>query len=217
MYESMYDEKHRFHVLHRDPSVRSSLLQKGLREPLLCSACEQQLGRYERYVSIVLNGGIELEHERRGNIAHVRGVNYKEFRLFQLSILWRAGISSLDFFCQVNLGPHESVLRSMILAEDVSGPDRFPCLVAAIVHDDKVQKDLMIQPVPIRSEGIAGYRFTFGGLIWVFLVASHRHPKRGFATLSLDPAGELRILVMQMTDVPFIKGFAETLAAHGKV
>lgn len=34
--------------------------QKGLGEPLLCADCEQRFSRYERYASLVLNGGLEL-------------------------------------------------------------------------------------------------------------------------------------------------------------
>jgi hypothetical protein len=40
LYKALYDSKHRFQVISTNPSVRNSLEQKGLREPLLCKACE---------------------------------------------------------------------------------------------------------------------------------------------------------------------------------
>src|SRR5438874_1980391 len=57
MHSGMYDEKHRLFGLSSVPTVAVRLIQKGLREKLLCANCEQQLGRYERYASQVFYSG----------------------------------------------------------------------------------------------------------------------------------------------------------------
>lgn len=59
------------------------------------------MATFERYVSLLMGGGLELEYETRGRLVLVRGVDYKAVRMFQLSILWRAAVSSLPFFFQL--------------------------------------------------------------------------------------------------------------------
>ncbi len=46
------------------------------------------------------------------------GVDYSKFKLFLMSLVWRAGAASGDFWETVKLGPHEEKLRSRIRAGD---------------------------------------------------------------------------------------------------
>lgn len=115
LYESLYDEKHRLHVLSVLPDQPNWREQKGLRERLLCEACEQLLSPWERYASLVLKGGVPLAYRREGNVVFISGLDYRQFKLFQLSVLWRAGISSLPFFSKVKLGKHAETLRKCLL------------------------------------------------------------------------------------------------------
>jgi hypothetical protein len=50
-----------------------------------------------------------------GNVVHISGLNYEQFKLFQLSVLWRAGVSSHQFFDKVKLGQHAEELRLLSL------------------------------------------------------------------------------------------------------
>jgi hypothetical protein len=116
LYETLYDDKHKFQVLSIIPEKPSWHEQKGLRERLLCSACEQRFSVWERYASLVLKGGVPLSYRTEGSIVHIAGLNYTQFKLFQLSILWRAGVSSLPFYEKVQLGKHAETLRLHLLA-----------------------------------------------------------------------------------------------------
>lgn len=122
MYQSLYDDIHRFNVLSKDVSERNRKAQKGLREKLLCDSCEQHLGGYERYVSLLVGGKLDLENETHGRMVVMRKIDYKALRMFQLSILWRAGVSSLPFFSQIKLGPHQEQLRLLLLSDDPGIP-----------------------------------------------------------------------------------------------
>tara|TARA_B100000315_G_scaffold8245_1_gene8198 strand:+ start:51617 stop:52018 length:402 start_codon:yes stop_codon:yes gene_type:complete len=119
-------------------------LQKGIREYLLCEQCEGSLSKYERYVSLILSGQIHIAPHRNGKLVYLEGVDYKQLRLFGLSVLWRASVSSLKIFEQVKLGPHEEILRRMILNEDPGKPDKYPFMLAPVVHHDEVQTDLIM-------------------------------------------------------------------------
>lgn len=216
MYQSLYDEIHRFHVLSNDASERNQKFQKGLREKLLCGDCEQYLGRYERYVSLLVGGELDLEYEAHGRLAVVRKVDYKALRMFQLSILWRAGASTLPFFSQITLGPHQERLRLLLRSDKQGIPWQYGCLMFALLHEDQIQKDLIVQPTSTKVDNVFGYRFVFGGFVWVYMVGSHRSTKH-LETASLDPAGELRILKTDLASATDIMEFGRTLLEQGKL
>src|SRR5436190_785668 len=93
MYQPLYDEKHKFWVL--SASETSWQEQKGLREYLLCNACEVKISRWETYTSRLLSNRVPTVAKRSGDLIWVDGADYTQFKLFQLSILWRAAVSTL--------------------------------------------------------------------------------------------------------------------------
>ncbi|EAT13595.1 hypothetical protein HF888_09135 [Bermanella marisrubri] len=216
LYRSLYDEKHRFYRISVEESEKSTFIQKGVREYLLCGDCEQRLSKYERYASTVLQGGVELTVSRDGNLIHIEGIDYVKFKLFSLSILWRSSISSLDIFKQVSLGPHEEKLRKMILAEDAGRDCEYPFIMSPITHEGALQKDLIIQPTKTKLEGHVVYRFTFGGIFWVFVVSGHRIPSV-VVSASISTNGKLTMLPREITEMKYISNMATELARKGKV
>jgi hypothetical protein len=217
MYQSLYDDQHRFHVFSNVRTVPNRYAQKGLREKLLCAECEQRLGVHERYVSLIMTGQTPLTVERHHRLLVVQGVDYKSFRLFQLSVLWRAGVSSLPFFSHVNLASHEEKLRRLVLNEETGPAWQYGCVMFALFHAGKLQEDILVQPTKARIGNVFGYRFVFAGHVWVFMVANHRHHKRALETVSLDPSGEVRILMSELSQAQFITDFGEILKEQQKI
>ena len=216
MYQSLYDDIHRFNVLSTEIAERNRKAQKGLREKLLCENCEQRLGRHERYVSLLFSGGLSLEYATHGRMVIAKGVDYKALRLFQLSILWRAGASSLPFFNQIRLGAHQERLRQLVLKEEIVILWQYGCLMFALIHENQIQEDLIVQPTWTRIDNIFGYRFVFGGFVWAYIVGSHQTAKH-LETESLHPSGELRILKGKLADAKFITDFGRVLLEQGKL
>ena len=70
IYSPLYDEKHRFHVLSNMNVSGPAKLQKGIREYLLCGECEGKLSKYERYMSLILSGGLEVKVSHNGCAFH---------------------------------------------------------------------------------------------------------------------------------------------------
>ena len=216
IYAPLYDEKHRFHVLSYLPAKKNAKEQKGLREPLLCGDCETHINRYERYASLVFSGLAKVTSKREGKLVHLAGLEYASFKLFALSVLWRAGVSSLKFFEQVSLGPHEMRLRRM-LRDDDSGPSAvYPFMMSPVVYENVVQTDFIMQPTCTRAEGHLGYRFVFGGVAWIYIVSSHSPPKN-FRAATLSEEGSTTMLISDMGNMPFIAEFIKELNAVGKI
>jgi hypothetical protein len=216
LYGAMYDDKHRFHVVSAVPEQKDRMAQKGLREPLLCEDCETRISRFEDYAKKALIGGTALTYQREGTAVIVDGLNYKQFKLFQLSILWRAGVSKLQMFERVNLGKFAEVLRGMILNEDPGAQNTFGCVMFGLQHESRTTVDLIMQPMKVRIEGQYCYRFVFGGFMWVYFV-SGREPTGTYVVGFLQESGRLSFLIKDIFEAKTIENFAKERARLGRV
>lgn len=215
LYESLYDEIHRFHVLSINPDQDNSFKQKGIREPLLCESCEQRFSVWERYASFVLKGGIEISCRGEGNRMYVSGLDYEKFRLFQLSILWRASVSTLQFFENVRLGRHEELLRRLLLGEDPGNPSRYGCLMFGLKFENENFTQLIMPPERLKLSGHTAYRFIFGGFMWVFLVASH-DILPPLSSAVLQQSGEALLTIKDIREIHDIVNFSRELVRLGR-
>jgi hypothetical protein len=203
MYKHLYDDKHRFHIFSSKGPKHKRQEQKGLREKLLCKDCEKQLSVYERYVSLVFSGEIKVISERNSNLVKISGLDYHNFKMFGLSVLWRASVSKLQFFEKVTLQLHEEKIRELILTENPSKPDEYGFFLAPLVDNGRDLEDLMVQPTRSRLGGHYCYRFVFGGILWIFIVSSHQTPEV-FQQAFVNPSGEMLMLVSELSDMAFI-------------
>lgn len=216
LYSSMYDEKHRFHILSTTHGQTNRLAQKGVREKLLCEDCEQRMSKWERYASQVLDGGAAIVAEQDGSQWHLSELDYKSLKLFQLSILWRASISTVGFFSNISLGKHEEEIRRLLLSDDPGLSWQYGCVMCGLVADEGVLTDLMIQPDRLKLRGQTAYRFIFGGFMWIYIVSSHA-PPNPIGSSFLSPAGKMTILVKHIENVKYFESLAIDLIKHGKV
>ncbi len=204
LYESIFDDKHRLTLRSAAGADHDETMQTGFVEYLLCSSCETKLSVWEGYVERFLRDGAGATGQMQGRIAIVRGVDYAKLRLFQLSILWRAGVTTHPYFKAVQLGAHEAVLRDMLLRGDPGGERDYPCLMFALMFGGTTFRGAVLQPAVIRVEGIRTYRFVFGGFIWAFMVSSHRVPATQVLP-SVQVNGDLVFLegdATELEDVP---------------
>lgn len=202
IYRPLYDHVHRFHILSSE-GTSHRYGQKGLREKLLCEVCELRFSRHEKYASEVFTGKIKVDSERNGNLVRISGINYESFKLFGLSVLWRAGVSSLRMFSHVKLGAHEESIRVQLLSDNPGPSHKYGFILAPLVSMERSQKDLILQPTRSRLGGHLCYRFVFGGLIWAFVVSKHP-PPLAFQQAFINEDGHMLMLVSEMNDVEFI-------------
>jgi hypothetical protein len=133
VYKPVYDTKHRAATLDlRRASI--PYVQKGLRERLLCAACEQKFGRWEdafcRFWRPATLFGTQITQPH----FCVSGFPYDAFKLFHLSVLWRAGVANSEAFRLVKLGPHEIHLRTILLKEEVPSDLIYPVSASVLRH-----------------------------------------------------------------------------------
>lgn len=89
--------------------------------------------------------------------------DYDKLKLFFLSVLWRAGVSSHAVFKRVRLGPHTEILIKAI-CECRPGNSEFYSTVLAFFNDDQTWAKIM-DPFPERFDEIKFYRFYLGNIV----------------------------------------------------
>ena len=176
LYETLYDEKHRFFELSLEPGRPDKFKQIGLREPLLCEPCEQQLSVYEGYFRHLLQSRTAVTCVSDGEHLRLSGLDYANIKLFQLSILWRAGVSTLPEFAQVELGPHEARIRQMLCLREPGANSDYGCIMSAVLHEHELLQGVVVPPTHARVLGHKAYRFVFGGLAFIYVVTSSALP-----------------------------------------
>lgn len=215
LYGALYDDKHRFHEISVKPDKRNALLQKGIREKLLCNGCEQRLSVYERYASQVLNGGIGIGIRQEGGRLYLSHLDYGKLKLFQMSILWRAGVSASPAFSQVSLGPHAERIRAMLLAGNPGRSGDYGCIMFALMMGADQVQGLIVQPTWAKLAGVRAYRFIFGGLIFVYAVSSSPSPPVLRSHFLMED-GTAIVKFEQLEKVGFLMGSLNKMLNHGK-
>ena len=107
---------------------KSIQTQCGLYVPdILCGDCENFLGRWDNYAQNFLLKEVNINPLGNNDytIQQVNSFDYKQLKLFFMSVLWRSDISRnkafglYKFFSEVNLGTvWENTLRNLLLKED---------------------------------------------------------------------------------------------------
>ena len=219
LYTSLYDKKiHRFHVLSTIPEITRRFEQKGIRERLLCDDCEQLISPFEDYVRRVLYGGVMIGIEDENTHIILSNIDYTKFRLFQLSVLWRSGVSTLPHFTSVRLGErNEEKLRNMILTKNPGEPHEFGT-VNFVIYDEsrKMLDELIMSPDMIKIKGRRWYRFIFGGIFWVYFASGHA-PDAIFHDKFLTKEGTMVLFKNKLDDMEFLKRWAVELKSHPKM
>ena len=137
---------------------------------MLCDSCEKHIGKYETYAGNLWDKTFPHTIQTREIV--IKGLNYKQFRLLHLSILWRSSVSTLDTFKHVSLGQkHEENLRQMILKDDPGKPDEYSFFCSMLYLQSKVIYPIL-QPVKRRLHGFTFYVFYFGGVCWNYCVSA---------------------------------------------
>jgi len=214
LYEGVYDVKHKTIALDPRPNSRDRILQKGLREYLFCGECETHLSGYETYAANILRSLPDTSSCKPGDIVWKCGVDYKKFKIFQMSLLWRCGIALKSTFQDVELGPHEEKVRSLIKDSDPSDPWVYGCIMSAFLGSGP-PIGMVKFPGRLRIEGHIAYNFVALGLFWLFIVSSHSNRFYGKGSfLSID--GKLPLHISSKTPEEFLKGLARKLEIAGK-
>jgi hypothetical protein len=202
MYKDLFDETNRMHAIQCMEGVlqKRGYCQTGEYEKyILCHSCDNEvLGRLDRYASLILYDGYPKIFENPTSLdgityTYCSELDYVQFKLFLLSVLWRASISQRAFFAEVQLGPHEERIRRMLLYREPGEQLKYPCLIMTYLHLNKYSGDVVAQPSRSRVNTGYVYKFLIGGMLYPFFI-SKNIIHAGLKDFSINPNGEIKII-----------------------
>jgi hypothetical protein len=215
-YQPCYDEKGRMVAVRTSGPKIESYLQKGLRQYLLCLPCEARLSKWEGHAKSVFENRIDLSNLDENGWTHVV-TDYRLFKLYTMSLIWRMGVTTLPAFESVQLGAkHERILRDALMAGDPLAPHRYPTIICAVTISNEWLPDWITPPHRGDFQGIANYAGIIGGFLHSFFVNSRPVPRHQ-KPLALQADGVLKIPARNVREIPFLlKAIEEIQDARNK-
>ena len=213
-YKAIYDkDKKRFYAISSDEEKRPRHHQKGLREKLLCDSCERKLNKWETYFANLLFEKAKVREEDGRFV--VLDADYKQVKLHQISIIWRSGISQLDAFKFVKLGPHQEKMRKMILNEDPGDYYQYGCGLFINMKYKDFTQSILKPPEMTKYNSHRIYTFILGGLLWVYFISSHK-PDRA-DELFIKDDNELPIIIENKSTSKYLHKYYKKLKNSGNL
>lgn len=176
MYKGIGDDKNRMYVLSSSTPFQKKVVQSGAyEESILCADCDNNiLSKLERYANNTFySQPYRTNIENFEQITNVHGINaircknidYSTFKLFLQSLIWRASISTHDFFNNFKLTTEqEEQLRLSILKSAPLEKDDFACMLLTHQNDEEAKTDLVF----INSEKTQKVSFFVNQFIYLF-------------------------------------------------
>ena len=201
LYAPLYNEDRNFMGITGRGSKGWKPLNKGSFESLLCADCELMLNReYEQPFQKQFIGGSGLPSHLPANYAHTAVFDYLTFKLFHLSILFRASASSHATFREIGLAEHEERIRCMLLESDPGHDWEYPILAFAVINDrNEVERRIISQPIAARYDGHRVYGQIYGGAMWWTSVSAHKNDH--FLQYGLQRSGQMTFVASSFRDI----------------
>jgi hypothetical protein len=136
---------------------------------ILCAKCEKKFDLVDAYgIEVLLKRFKEYFCSVEGNRLRVGFESNKvdKFQLlrFFIAVLWRASVSTQDFYRNVDLGPYEELAARSLTAPDV--PPVFDAVVSCWTEDSsRVPMTALLDPSRDKWRGVNAYRIYFGRIM----------------------------------------------------
>lgn len=209
LYRDLYDTNRKMMGINGRGNRGWRPLQKGLREPLLCDGCEQSLNdRYEKPFLAEWVDAKLLPNPWSVAEPYDLLVSYQSFKLFHLSVLFRAAASSLPTFNTVKLSTHHERIRRMILDDDPGQPWEYPMFGIAVRHHrDNSIVPIITRPTRKRFEGIRMIEMAYAGVVWCILISRER--REAIERISLAADGRLKLVSINWAELGVVKAASQ--------
>ncbi|GJL83991.1 MAG: hypothetical protein DHS20C01_36250 [marine bacterium B5-7] len=148
---------------------------------ILCANCENVFSVWEQYGKEILLDRFqefsEIVEDGQPIGSSLTDWNYGQLKLFCLSVVWRASVSTQPMFKKVNLGPHDEQIRKLLASRNPTDPDDYAISIFRFTGVDYGLPTLM--PLKIRSTyGLIFYRIYWGDFFFDIKVDKQRTPEK---------------------------------------
>lgn len=187
MYKGLFGPEHKLIELNIDRPEHRKTRRSGFYEAdLLCRDCDSvRLSGLETYVSAAIyrRGNPKLQEQiwvekiigYDGLVSErYHNLDYTKVKLFFLSIIWRAHISSLPFFATVTLGMYAEKIRKMLLGNDGGNEDELETCLVKIKPDETMLYRALVDFRKLKNNGNYFYVFNMNNIMYHFNISPYR-------------------------------------------
>jgi hypothetical protein len=161
-------------VIEYCPATGQQRKMQTLRwERLFCSDCELLLSKYEATFKRNWMDTIPSKFSDSNRVVFQID-DYDQYKLFHLSILWRAAVAGYTYGRPASLGPYEDVLRRMILEGD-AGKDGDFFIYGQILVDENRCPRTVITPLVKPKGRVEGHQIRvmqYAFAEWAFVIGT---------------------------------------------
>lgn len=163
-------------------------------QTIVCEKCEGTWGDWDNYAQRLLADepvGAQAQYHDGKKIAYVvRNFDYKKLKLFFISMIWRAAVSTHDFFSKVSLGEFEDIAKQHIENSDPGDSQNFSTVLAKLDHP--LAKPTL-DPHEDNFSGVHYYRFYLASYI-AYIKVDHRPAPEPFSQVAMTENKPLYIV-----------------------
>lgn len=180
---------------------------------ILCEICEQRFGPWDDYAQQFLlqsfDEDLYILHNGTKVALKIPIFDYHKLKLFFESLLWRASVSTREFYKKVRTGPFEDQLRGRIISEEPGDAETFAVTLAKFEHG---LGTAILDPHPDRPlNGINYMRFYLGGFI-AYIKLDRRPAPDFLGQFKMSPNEPLIIILRDLTrskELPLMRDIVE--------
>ena len=199
-YELPPQEEGACRLLSNTPGTFPKKVPAGIYDStLVTQEGEDTFEQWDNYATgLLLAENLELENiTGQGHIVgwQLTNYDYSLLKLFALSILWRAHASSHQAFKKVKLGPHEPLIRNLLLNNDAGSPDQYSVIISRWIDDGF--GPVFMDPFSEKYDDVNFYRLYCGKYVFSIKVDS-RLTKGSFRDIQLAPERSLTIIARHL-------------------
>jgi len=193
--------------------------QESWSEKILCRSCEELTNEFDSYVAAFTYNPkrVKIKVEKSGTkFRTYSNVNYKKFRLFQLSLLYRAALSNNLAYQHIKLSPdHMESIRISLLSRKPFSDNILGCqmkLIWNFKRNEPFQNYLSVPRKDVLNLKEVVY-FIFGGFAWEFYLPKFSFKQsrnnnfiknNGFLKVPVVDFGDYKPIIEQ-SDMTFAK------------
>jgi hypothetical protein len=211
-HKEIYDDKHRaIEGKFQNGELRKRTLQKGKREYLLCSECESFLNdKYEKSFKEYWYGSDGLPERINGDHIVLQNADCHKFKLFHLSIIWRASVSTE--FSSINLGAYyNKAIRKILLNESPIPQGHYPIIGCVLTDDEgKVWHQVGIG-ASCRDEGSRSHILSYAGCDWKVMITNHPTRKQMDLDSFILENDKIMLISEHFTRAPVCRGIIKKM------
>ena len=170
LHERNYDETGTAMSISSNLRHSPRRVQTGWWEHLLCEECETRISKLEAYGRKFLDRTLAIDVPPHSDATEIQVItvryDYRRFKLFALSLLWRAHVAKSELFRKFSIGPLAEDVRRMLLAEDAGPRHQCPFLVVRL-DGAPTASTAISTPQVHKVDGIRMAQFYAYGFWWV--------------------------------------------------